>query len=117
MFCLELVSQGNVVITVAVEYDNIINVLQGLLGIAKALRPIVQLLPAEKTTVVAAGAGAHLGSAVIGGLAKNIKFKKIIGKAKALQEVFSGLNENFSFGSCVAAIGNRSFPAAARRTI
>lgn len=62
--------------------------MQGLLGIAKALGPIVQLLPAESTTVVAAGAGAHLGAAVIGGLPKNIKFKKIIGKVVNLLEQF-----------------------------
>lgn len=117
LFCLELVSQGNVVITVAVEYDNIINVLQGLLGIAKALRPIVQLLPAESTTIVAAGAGAHLGAAVIGGLPKNVTFKKIIGKAEKLQKVLSTLEDDFSFGSCVTTFGNRSLPSAARRKI
>lgn len=81
-------SKGNIVITVGVEYDNIINVLQGLTIIAKSLVPIVKLLPAEHTTIVAAGAGAHLGSAIIGGLPKNIKFKKIIGKFVKIQKPY-----------------------------
>lgn len=68
----------------AVEYDNIINLLQGLLGISKALVPIVELLPAEHTIVVGAEAGAHLGSAIIGGLPKNIKFKKIFGEVSKI---------------------------------
>lgn len=67
-------------ITIGVEYDNVINLLQGLTIIAKSLVPIIELLPADCTTIVAAEAGAHLGAAVIGGLPKDVTFKKIIGK-------------------------------------
>lgn len=83
-FLLEFVAQGYIVITISVDYDNIINLLQGLTIIAKALVPIIQLLPAECTTIVAAGSGAHLGSAVIGGLPADVTFKKIYGKSAQL---------------------------------
>lgn len=71
-------------ITIAVDYDNIINLLQGLTIIAQNLVPIIELLPPDLTTIVAGGAGAHLGAAVIGGLPEGVKFKKIIGNNTTL---------------------------------
>lgn len=69
------------------DYDNIINLLQGLTIIAKALVPIVKLLPADCTTIVAAGSGAHLGAAVIGGLPADVTFKKILGNIPQLAQL------------------------------
>lgn len=68
-------------ITIAVDYDNIINLLQAILPIAKALDPLVKLIPAKKTTIIGIDAGVHLGAAVIGGLRSTASFKKIIGSS------------------------------------
>lgn len=66
--------------------DNVVNLLQGVFDLAKSLVPVFNVLPVEKTSVIAAGAGAHLAAAVLGQLPRNVQVKQIIGKQQFKHE-------------------------------
>lgn len=73
-------TRDNTVITVHVDVDNLINLLQAAADLAKLLLPIFKALPVARTSIIAAGVGAHLGAAVLGQLPVNIQVQQIIGE-------------------------------------